>query len=62
MNSQKLIKQEIIDHNLQVKAIIQVSRNKIFTKIFTQTFCEIKFQESQLNLNIIDYVLRNSGG
>lgn len=32
MNSQKLIKQEIIDHNLQVKAIIQVSWNQIFTK------------------------------
>lgn len=28
MNSQKLIKQELIDHNLQVKAIIQVSFDK----------------------------------
>lgn len=30
MDSKKLIRQEIIDHNLQVKAIIQVSPISIF--------------------------------
>lgn len=35
MNSQKLIKQEIIEHNLQVKAIIQVSESKNFLKTFS---------------------------
>lgn len=39
MESQKLIKQEIIEHNLQMKAIIQVS---IFIKNF--------FHKKKLNL------------
>lgn len=39
MDSQKLIKQEIVDHNLQVKAIIQVSKNRFLREHFR----EIKF-------------------
>lgn len=42
MDSKKLIKQEIIDHNLQVKAIIQVSRNEIFFQNISENLCKAK--------------------
>lgn len=38
MDSQRLLKQEIIDHNLQVKAIIQVSYFKEFTQFTANIF------------------------
>lgn len=43
MESQKVIKQEIVDHNLQVKAIIQVSEN------FLKHFAKFHFSESRIN-------------
>lgn len=41
MDSKKLIRQEIIDHNLQVKAIIQVSENQIFLQNISRNSSEI---------------------
>lgn len=45
MDSQKLIKQEIIDHNLQVKAIIQVCLSQCFV-------CKKNMQFHKINLHV----------